>query len=265
MLTFSIARNFRRYPLGFCERYGNGTPESAGVWVKSPYRTRDRAYAFFAFPFSRLGISKINPLCHSACSRRSFSSCCSSSSSSSASKVGFLKWYLRMLNTRPLLTKSLSSSFIFALSDITSQLLTLMPTDSFDSMRTLRIAMYGMLIMGPSQHLWFNFVSKILPKSDVLTTLKKIFAGQAIYGPCMTSIFFSYNAVLRGESKDEIVGRLMRDLLPTLLNGLMYWPVCDFLMFKFVPVHLQPLVNSSFAYLWTIYLTYMASLKKVAA
>ncbi|KAL8165988.1 hypothetical protein V2J09_007487 [Rumex salicifolius] len=66
-----------------------------------------------------------------------------------------------------------------------------------------------------------------------------------------------------GESRDEIVARLKRDLLPTLKNGLIYWPLCDFLTFMFIPVHLQPLVNSSFAYLWTLYLTYMASLKKV--
>ncbi|KAL4565465.1 hypothetical protein LXL04_029561 [Taraxacum kok-saghyz] len=31
---------------------------------------------------------------------------------------------------------------------------------------------------------------------------------------------------------------------------------------KFVPVHLQPLVSNSFAYIWTVYMTYMASLEK---
>lgn len=35
------------------------------------------------------------------------------------------------------------------------------------------------------------------------------------------------------------MARLKRDLLPTLKNGLMYWPVCDFVTFKYVPVHLQ--------------------------
>lgn len=42
-----------------------------------------------------------------------------------------------------------------------------------------------------------------------------------------------------GESGSEIVGRLKRDLVPTLVRGVMYWPVCDFITFKFVPVHLQ--------------------------
>lgn len=42
-----------------------------------------------------------------------------------------------------------------------------------------------------------------------------------------------------GENGAEIIARLKRDLLPTMLNGVMYWPVCDFITFRFVPVHLQ--------------------------
>lgn len=94
-----------------------------------------------------------------------------------------------------------------------------------------------------------------------------------------------------GESGDEIVSRLKRDLLPTMLNGIMYWPFCDFITFRFIRVHLQvwfisfplrfyyclihpretyswwhsfwqPLVSNSFSYLWTVYMTYTASLEK---
>ncbi|GLT56075.1 hypothetical protein SLA2020_291480 [Shorea laevis] len=86
--------------------------------------------------------------------------------------------------------------------------------------------------------------------------------GQTIYGPTMTVVFFSLNAHLQGESGTEIVARLKRDLLPTLFNGAMYWPICDFIPFRFIPVHLQPLVSNSFSYLWTVYMTNMASLEK---
>lgn len=88
----------------------------------------------------------------------------------------------------------LSSSKIF------HQMLTEATTESLDSIRTLRMAGYGLLIMGPSLHFWFNFVSKILPKRDVVTTLKKIFMGQTIYGPIMATVFFSINAGLQGKS-----------------------------------------------------------------
>ncbi|KAK9215771.1 hypothetical protein WN944_007777 [Citrus x changshan-huyou] len=187
------------------------------------------------------------------------------SSLSSNSKFGFVGWYLGKLESHPLTTKGISSSLIYVAADLTSQMITLPPSGSIDSIRTLRMAVYGMLILGPSQHYWFNFLSRILPKRDALTTLKKIFMGQAIYGPLTTTIFFSYNAALQGETTGEIVARLKRDLLPTMGRNLVYWPICDCITFKFIPVHLQPLVNSSFAYVWTIYLTYKASLSKVSS
>lgn len=256
-MVISVARNIRGGALQFCHR---SRAFESGI---SHHQHQCRTYAFLHSQLvGKLRSSnKISSRFHFLHYRFRYST--SSSSSSSSSSSGFLKWYLDMLEIRPFITKGISSSLIFAAADITSQMITLPPSGSFDSIRTLRIAGYGLLIMGPSQHLWFNYLSKIFPERDVFTTLKKITMGQAIYGPIMNSIFYSYNAALQGETKDDIVARLKRDLLPTLKNGVMYWPLCDFLTFKFIPVHLQPLANSSFAYLWTIYLTYMASLKKV--
>ncbi|KAK4387590.1 hypothetical protein Sango_2365600 [Sesamum angolense] len=132
------------------------------------------------------------------------------SSKPSNPDMGLLSWYLGMLESRPVLTKSISAAVIYAAADITSQLITLEPNGTWDSIRTLRMAGFGLIILG--------------------------------------------------ENGNEIASRLKRDLIPTLLNGLMYWPLCDFFTYKIIPVHLQPLINSSFSYLWTIYLTYMASL-----
>ncbi|KAK6916354.1 Mpv17/PMP22, partial [Dillenia turbinata] len=134
--------------------------------------------------------------------------------------------------------------------------------EQYDFVRTLRMAGYGMLVLGPSLHFWFNFMSRVLPKRDLITTFKKIILGQITYGPFMTVVFFSLNARLQGESSQEIIARLKRDLLPTFKNGVMYWPICDFITFKFIPVHLQPLVSNSFSYVWTVYVTYMAGKAK---
>ncbi|KAE9589355.1 hypothetical protein Lal_00000496 [Lupinus albus] len=197
------------------------------------------------------------------------SSFCFSSSSSSAtaaatsiSKVGFVGWYLGMIKSWPILTKSFTSAFIYTAADLSSQTIVKQTSEPVDFVRTLRMAGYGMVILGPSLHFWFNFVSKLLPRRDILSTLKKMVMGQTLYGPAITVIFFSFNARMQGETSPEIVSRLKRDLLPTMLSGIMYWPICDFITFRFVPVQLQPLVSNSFSYLWTIYLTYMANLEK---
>ncbi|KAK7343514.1 hypothetical protein VNO77_12304 [Canavalia gladiata] len=197
----------------------------------------------------------------------SSSFCSSASSSSSAaatslSKVGLVGWYLGMIKSWPILTKSVTSALIYTAADLSSQTIVQKSSESFDFIRTLRMAGYGMIILGPSLHFWFNFVSKLFPRRDLFSTLKKMVMGQTLYGPAMTVIFFSLNARLQGESSSEIVARLKRDLLPTMFNGIMYWPLCDFITFRFIPVHLQPLISNSFSYLWTIYITYMASLEK---
>ncbi|XP_009595436.1 uncharacterized protein LOC107771259 [Nicotiana tabacum] len=184
--------------------------------------------------------------------------------SASASKVGFVGWYLEKINSRPILTKSITCGLILTAADFSSQTIAGSLMEQYDLARTLRMAGYGALIVGPSLHFWFNFLSRCFPKRDVITTFKKIALGQTVYGPAINSIFFSMNAAAQGESSSEIVARLKRDLVPTVVNGLMYWPICDFITFKFVPVHLQPLVSNTFSYLWNVYLTYMASQEKVS-
>lgn len=186
----------------------------------------------------------------------------SNSSNVSQSKNIVVRWYLEMVKSRPILTKSITSACIYTAADFSSQTIALASSEPYDFVRTARMAGYGMMILGPSLHFWFNFVSKVLPKRDLFTTFKKIVMGQTLYGPVMTVVFFSVNAALQGENVREIGARLKRDLIPTMINGVMYWPICDFVTFKFIPVHLQPLVSNSFSYLWTVYMTYMASLEK---
>ena len=79
------------------------------------------------------------------------------------------------------------------------QTMSLPSSEAYDLVRILRMAGYGFLILGPSLHFWFNFVSKIFPKRDLITTFKKIIMGQTIYGPIMTVVFFSSNACLQGK------------------------------------------------------------------
>ncbi|KAJ7560318.1 hypothetical protein O6H91_04G124100 [Diphasiastrum complanatum] len=187
-------------------------------------------------------------------------------------RTGLRSWYMGMLHKHPLLTKSLTASTIYTTADAASQAISKFHSHSsdgegssqWDLHRISRMAAFGFFLSGPSLHFWFNFLSRILPKRDIISTFKKMLMGQILYGPTFTTIFFSLNAFAQGETGVEVFQRLKRDLLPTFKSGLMYWPVCDLITFRYVPVHLQPLVSNSFSFIWTVYLTYMASLKKVS-
>ncbi|KAJ0441790.1 hypothetical protein HanRHA438_Chr16g0749811 [Helianthus annuus] len=226
---------------------------SIGAPITRPHFHQSHA-SYSRFPQRKVKEMEFSvPLATAATSSKGFSS---------ISNNALIGWYLGMVKTRPILTKSVTSAFIYTAADLSSQTIAGSPSDSYDLVRTVRMAGYGMILLGPSLHFWFNFVSRLFPKRDLFSTFKKMFMGQAIFGPIMTVVFFSVNAGLQGESGSEIVARLKRDLIPTLINGVMYWPVCDFVTFRFIPVHLQPLVSNSFAYIWTVYMTYMAGLEK---
>ena len=68
----------------------------------------------------------------------------------------------------------------------------------WDVKRTVRMFAAGLFISGPSLHFWFNFVSRHVPKRDLVSTLKKMAMGQLIYGPIFTVVFFSLNAFVQG-------------------------------------------------------------------
>jgi hypothetical protein len=103
------------------------------------------------------------------------------------------------------------------------------PEESLDLLRTLRMASFGLLISGPTLHFWFNFVSKVFPKKDVVTTLKKMFLGQAVYGPIINSVFFSYNAALQGSV--AIISHCF------LLDSLKLFPGSLVLLFMYFHLH----------------------------
>lgn len=111
----------------------------------------------------------------------------------------FIKLTLTYYNT----TMGLASDLLLFADFVpmSHQMITLESSDSLDLIRTIRMASYGMVLSGPSLHLWFNFVARIIPKRDLISTLKKLFIGQTVYGPIMTSIFFSSNAAAQGNKK----------------------------------------------------------------
>lgn len=69
------------------------------------------------------------------------------------------------------------------------------------------MAGYGLLILGPSLHYWYNFMSRFFPKRDLLSTFKKMALGQTVFGPAMTVVFFSVNAALQGSIPSPSLGK----------------------------------------------------------
>ncbi|CAA7058651.1 unnamed protein product [Microthlaspi erraticum] len=167
----------------------NAAADRTGLALFDVRRLQSRPY----FRLNQLfGRAKETRISHS-------SGFCSSSSTSSSSfaSVRFVGWYLGMVKSRPVFTKSVTCSLIYIAADMSSQTISKTSSESYDLVRTARMAGYGLFVLGPTLHYWFNFMSRLFPKRDLITTFKKMAMGQTIYGPTMTVIFFSLNASLR--------------------------------------------------------------------
>ena len=68
----------------------------------------------------------------------------------------------------------------------------------WNASQTARMALFGLLLSGPSLHLWFTRLAVLLPGTHLPAVLLKMALGQLLYGPLFVTAFFSGNAALQG-------------------------------------------------------------------
>ncbi|KAG2385977.1 hypothetical protein C9374_003126 [Naegleria lovaniensis] len=195
----------------------------------------------------------------------------------------FSRWYLNMLETRPILTKSVSSSILVGLGDVLTQTLehdhhkhpssssnTTTSTTSFtlDYVRTLKMASFGIVLIGPTLHLWYKFLDRfvakkypvgyILSKTErTLNAARQMFVDQTIFAPFALFQFLAYMGTIEGKSFDSILEKMKQDMWPTLIVNWYIWPAVQMLNFTLVPLQYRVLFVNSVSILWNAYLSHV--------
>ena len=170
--------------------------------------------------------------------------------------------YSAALVAKPILTKSLTSAAIFALSDASAQRLESSGTGKRDGKRTLVTALIGLCYYGPALHFYLNWVTWLIPGDGLLSTLLKTLVGQLGFGPVVTCIFFG--AFLISEfglsaGLRRWPAKIKQDLFVTWASELCFWPFVDLICFSFVPLLWIPLGYNLANFFWTIFLAMQAS------
>ncbi len=86
-----------------------------------------------------------------------------------------------------LLTNILTGTFLDGLADYTEQKLE--GAQPHDWGRTTRMASMG-FVLAPTDHYWYRFLDRRLPKRDVKTVAKKVLLEMTIVGPLEIVIFY---------------------------------------------------------------------------
>lgn len=110
--------------------------------------------------------------------------------------------YLRALDTRPLVTKALTSGSIMFASDVLSQGIEQVQRDGrvdigqFSLYRSATRGLMGMVVFGPSMHYWYRGLDRVFRSA-----VGKVVADQTVYAPCAIAVFFGWTSFFDGQSR----------------------------------------------------------------
>mmetsp|Transcript_24725 Transcript_24725/g.36253 ORF Transcript_24725/g.36253 Transcript_24725/m.36253 type:complete len:341 (-) Transcript_24725:145-1167(-) len=192
----------------------------------------------------------------------------STAKSSALAPVAFLQTigsaYSTQLTNRPILTKSITASIIFGLSDWTAQKLEGKDDDDegakMNWTRIISASLVGLLYFGPAAHGWYETIFRLLPKQSLISTLQKAALGQLLFGPSFTCVFFATSLMQSGEfTLGTWFKKIKSDLPGAWAAGLGFWPLVDLFSYSVLPSRWIPLFVNVCSYVWTIYLSFIAN------
>eukprot|EP00416_Gambierdiscus_australes_P044092 CAMPEP_0171100338 /NCGR_PEP_ID=MMETSP0766_2-20121228/52900_1 /TAXON_ID=439317 /ORGANISM="Gambierdiscus australes, Strain CAWD 149" /LENGTH=210 /DNA_ID=CAMNT_0011560153 /DNA_START=29 /DNA_END=658 /DNA_ORIENTATION=+ len=157
--------------------------------------------------------------------------------------------YSRFLAAHPLPAKSLTAGLIFAGADATAQKISGASTLSLK--RVAISSAVGLFVFGPSAHLWFAWIFRLIPGNSLLDLLMKTALGQIFFGPYITVVFFA--AALWGAGQlswKALRAKVKADLWPTIFAGLGFWPLADFIAFALLSEHFIPPFLNMCSFVW---------------
>ncbi len=177
--------------------------------------------------------------------------------------------YLRMLDKRPLATKSFTSGFLFSLGDVLTQVLFDRPakkgTWKFESQRSVNMFIVGSMFAGPVLHRWYGFVLPRLVNAQpnptraqfVFNTGKGILLDQTIFATFFLTNFIFLNDALSGKSFQESADNLKELIMPTMLTNWKIWPFLQAINQTVMPMQFRVLFVNFCGLFWNMYLSFV--------
>lgn len=196
-----------------------------------------------------------------------------------------LRWYVSKLDTHPLTTKCFSSGVISGSGDVLCQYLARDRKDNCDQTiewtRTLRFAILGLCLVGPTVTIWYGFLMSRIPGAGPTAVACRLFCDQGLFAPvflptfisCLTLLEYVFpDAASTEENRDgegistphdqgkdfalRLRTRLRDDVPDALVVGWSIWIPAMGIMFTVVPGKFQVLFSNAVGFFWNAYLSW---------
>jgi hypothetical protein len=199
---------------------------------------------------------------------------CGNQSNGSPKMTPFLtrcyRKYVFCSDHRPFLTKSISAAIISAIGDLLSQWIESriagIPCD-ISWFRFNAFFVSGLVFVGPYIHIWyeqlwrigrwmksrFNAPSKLQTVAQVVVDQT---VGVALFFPTYFFVYEIVEAILAYRVPDLLGAKLkcQAELSSVLLAQYYVWPLCNWIIFRYIPETLRVVASSIVAVFWNAYL-----------
>jgi len=199
-------------------------------------------------------------------------SCCSNSAPAAGTGGGgatgakdwrfFLAWYLMSLDKNPIATKAVTSAVLTLAGDLICQLV-IDQVPELDLRRTFVFTFLGIALMGPTLHVWYLYLSKLVTISGASGVITRLILDQLIFSPIFIGLFMSLLVTFEGKPS-LVVPKLKQEWLSSVVANWQLWIPFQFLNFYFVPQKFQVLAANFVALAWNVILSFKAH-KEVTA
>ena len=160
---------------------------------------------------------------------------------------------------RQILKASFTSGSLYVFGDIINQK-ALQSKPTIDWQKVARFGIVGATLHGPYFFFGFKFIDRIFGTGrNLKTVISKSLTGQMIVFPPFVVTMLSYNELLKGKSKQDIVKSVKDSFLPIFLNGFYCWPLANVITFRFIPVERRILWINCVGIVWNSYLSWELS------
>eukprot|EP00878_Enallax_costatus_P003220 GHUV01003423.1.p1 GENE.GHUV01003423.1~~GHUV01003423.1.p1 ORF type:complete len:199 (+),score=39.85 GHUV01003423.1:178-774(+) len=166
-----------------------------------------------------------------------------------------LAWtrYKKSLARRPLATKAVTSACVASVSDAIAQKLT---GSKYSFTRTLKMALWGLLIGAPSAHYWHQYLQRwFAGKSDSLeTAIQKVILDQLTFGPMYNFCFMAYTSmIVHGMPAAAFQHKAAKEYPALQVNGWKVWLPVGLINYRFIPLQFRVLFANVVALFWGVF------------
>ncbi|KAL3537585.1 hypothetical protein ACH5RR_000951 [Cinchona calisaya] len=168
----------------------------------------------------------------------------------------FLAWYLSLLEKYPVWTKAVTSALLTFIGDLTCQL-AIEQVPSLDWKRTFLFTLLGLVLVGPTLHFWYLYLSKLVTVPGASGAFMRLLLDQFIFAPIFIGVFLSTLVTLEGRPS-QVIPKLEQEWFSAVVANWQLWIPFQFLNFRFVPQQFQVLAANFIALIWNVILSYKA-------